>query len=341
MLMSLKVVENQILNGYELISSLETLLTLEKNQLTIKINEGPDLSKINFLDKNFIEFLTLFTKKSNIKKERIKIITYNLVQDLTVWPNIEITHPVKYFVDAKKFEVPIQKNIKKHFGLFIGISRWHRLYIASEIFFNHKDKSLISYWQHHFNKSQVANLQIDEMMMQLHALNDKNIYDRISNLLKNIPLHLSETDRMLNKNIGIDISKGDWETPYDLLPYYNEIFLDVVCETWHEGQCFLPNEKMARSLISKTPFIVYGSKNFLKNLKKIGFKTFDKWWPENYDTLDSVRRIQSMLKIIDIISEKSIDELNQMYVEMTEILEHNYNTIKSIDNNKMLELVDK
>ncbi len=49
--------------------------------------------------------------------------------------------------------------------------------------------------------------------------------------------------------------------------------------------------------------------------------------------------IINMLKIIDIISKKSIDELNQMYVDMKEILEHNYNTIKSIDSNKMLELL--
>lgn len=337
--MSLKVVENQILNGYELISSLETLLHLDTNQLIIEINEGPDLLNIDFLNKNFIEFLNLFTEKSNIKKERIKIITYNLVQDLTVWPNIEIKHPVKYFVDAKKFEVIIQKKIKKHFGLFVGVSRWHRLYIASELFFKHKDKSLISYWQHHFNKFQVANLQIDELMMRLNAYNDTGIYNSLTNLLKNLPLHLSEKDIILNKNTGADISKGDWQTPYDLLPYYNEIFLDVVCETWHEGQCFLPNEKMARSLISKTPFVVYGSKNFLKNLKKLGFRTFDRWWSEDYDKLDGVRRIQSMFKIIDIISKKSIDDLKQTYVEMTAILEHNYHIIKSIDSNKMLALL--
>jgi len=331
-----KVFENCVLNEQELLDSLIKLSDNNEESLFLTINEGADLTKVFLLGKNFIEFLQNITDNLRINKERIKIISYNLIQDTSVWADIKIIHPVKYFVDAKNFEIICKKNIKKHFGIFVGGSRWSRLLIASTVFARYKDKLLISYWQHHFNKSQKANLYLDELFMQLHDNENLSlIYDDVINFLKHLPLHLKNEDIKDNKNIGYI----NWDRAFEILPRYNEIFLDVVCETWHEGQCFLPTEKIARSLISKTPFIVYGSKNFLKNLKKLGFKTFDKWWLEDYDKLDGVQRIQNMLKVIDIISKKSIDELNQMYVGMTEILEHNYNTIKSIDSNKMLELL--
>ena len=157
----------------------------------------------------------------------------------------------------------------------------------------------MSYWQHHLHKDTSANLHMDDVLL-LDA--NEKVRDNILEFVKCLPLHLDPKDIDLNLNSGADITRGDWETPYEILPYYNNIFLDVVCETWHEGQCFLPNEKTGRPIIAKTPFMAYAGKGFVRNLRKIGFQTFDRWWSEDYDDYEGVHRIQRMLKIIEQIA---------------------------------------
>jgi hypothetical protein len=269
-----------------------------------------------------------------IPKKIIKIITYNLVQDRSVWPNIEIRHPAEYFTAADRFEVALDKDIKKHFGLFVGHSRWSRLYMASVVHGLHRDKTLMSFWQHHLNKNMPANLNMDDIMIRD---NNARVREHMINFIKQLPLHLDPDDIKLNLNTGADITRGDWETPYEILPYYNSIFMDIVCETWHEGQCFLPNEKTGRPIIARTPFIAYAGKDFLKNLKKLGFKTFDRWWSEEYDDHEGVQRIQYMLKEIKKISRYPVDRLKEIQQEMMPVLEHNYKIIKSLTPEQMLE----
>ena len=327
----LKVIEDEIINEYEL---LDAITDPTEGSLEILIDEGPDLSVIKLFGKSFVESLNMLTDNLGIPKKIIKIITHNLIQDCSVWPNIEIQHPVEYFTAAGRFEVPLNKKIQKHFGLFVGTSRWHRLYMAGMMHGLYKDKTMLSFWQHHLNNSLPANLRMDDVMLKDA---NESVREHMINFVKQLPLHLDPNDIKLNLNTGADITRGDWETPYEILPYYNSIFMDIVCETWHEGQCFLPNEKTGRPIISRTPFIAYAGKGFLGNLKKIGFKTFDTWWSEDYDRFEGVDRIQMILKVIDTVSKYSIEELKVLYQEMTPVLEHNYKLIKSLTNASMLD----
>ena len=327
----LAITEDKILNEYELINAITDPV---EGTLEILINEGPDLSVIKLFGRSFVESLHMLADNLGIDKKIIKIITYNLVQDRSVWPNIEIQHPVEYFTAADRFEVALDKDIKKHFGLFVGHSRWSRLYMASFVHGLHRDKTMLSFWQHHLNKDMTANLHMDDIMLR-----DANgrLREHMTNFIKQLPLHLDPADIKLNLNTGADITRGDWQTPYEILPYYNSIFMDIVCETWHEGQCFLPNEKTGRPIIARTPFIAYAGKDFLKNLKRLGFKTFDRWWSEEYDNHEGVQRIQYMLKEIKKISMYPVDRLQEIHQEMTTTLQHNYETIKSLTSETMLE----
>ena len=327
----LKITEDKINNEYEVINAITDTI---EGSLEILIDEGQDLSVIKLFGKSLVKSLHMLADNLGIDKNTIKIITYNLVQDQSVWPNIEIQHPVEYFTAADRFEVALEKDIKKHFGLFVGNSRWSRLYLASAVHGLHREKTLMSFWQHHLNNNMPANLHMDDIMLK-----DANrvVRDHMTNFIKCLPLHLNPNDIKLNKNTGADVSRGDWETPYEILPYYNSIFMDVVCETWHEGQCFLPNEKTGRPIIARTPFIAYAGKDFLKNLKKLGFKTFNRWWSEDYDNYNGVQRICRILKEIKTISNYSIDQLQLIYKEMTPVLQHNYETIKSLTSKTMLE----
>jgi hypothetical protein len=327
----LKVLEDEAINEYEL---LDAITDPTEGSLEIIVDEGPDLSVIKLFGKSFPESLHMLADNLRIDKKIIKITTYNLVQDRSVWPSIEIQHPVEYFTAAGRFEVILDKKIQKHFGLFVGTSRWHRLYLAGMMHGLYKDKTMLSFWQHHLNNSLPANLHMDDVMLKD---SNESVREHMINFVKQLPLHLDPADIKLNLNTGADITRGDWETPYEILPYYNSIFMDIVCETWHEGQCFLPNEKTGRPIIARTPFMAYAGRDFLKNLKRLGFKTFDQWWSEEYDDHEGVQRIQYMLKEIKKISRCSVDRLQEMHQEMMPTLQHNYEIIKSLTSETMLE----
>ena len=327
----LKVIEDKILNEYELLNA---ITDPTPGSLEIFIDEAPDLSVIKLFGRSFIKSLHMISDNLGIPKKIIKITTFNLVQDLSVWPNIEIQHSARFFTAADEYEVAFKKDITKHFGLFVGTSRWHRLYLASAVHDLHRDKTMISFWQHHLNNKTPANLRMDDVLLK-----DANeiVREQMIKFIKHLPLHLDPSDTELNLNTGADVTRGDWETPYEILPYYNSIFMDIVCETWHEGQCFLPNEKTGRPIIARTPFIAYAGKGFLKNLRKIGFMTFDRWWSEEYDDHEGVQRIQYMLKEIKKISGSSVDRLQEIHQEMLPTLQHNYELIKTLTPKVMLD----
>jgi len=133
----------------------------------------------------------------------------------------------------------------------------------------------------------------------------------------------------LNKHKRID---GKWEkTGYNkeessfIVNYlYNESFCNIIVETICSGPSIQITEKTDKSFFSLQPFIVFSAPFFLKKLKELGFKTFDKWWDESYDLEeDYILRFKKITKVLEVLNYKSYEDLKKMYLEMNEVLEHN------------------
>jgi hypothetical protein len=189
---------------------------------------------------------------------------------------------------------------------------------------------LITYHQE-FMGDRPNNLRIDELMMELTGSNDKNCLDRVNDFSKHLPFLLEESNDKNNGFINFDQA-------YNLMPYYKDIFIDIVCETYHKGETFFPTEKIGRCLASKTPFLVYAGKNYLKNLQQLGFHTFSNFFNEDYDYYEGRLRLFEMSKIINDLARKKLDELKIIYHNMNEVLEHNYQIYKSLDKKKFLDI---
>ena len=72
------------------------------------------------------------------------------------------------------------------------------------------------------------------------------------------------------------------------------------------------------------PFIILGNKGTLKFLKSIGYRTFDKWFNEDYDDdNDETIRIDKILKILTDYSQKNKEELLSIREGMKEVCKHN------------------
>lgn len=107
-------------------------------------------------------------------------------------------------------------------------------------------------------------------------------------------------------------------------------FCQVVTETCYwENKTHL-TEKIFKPIVCKQPFLLLGCVNNLEYLKSYGFRTFDKWWDESYDSIDDpIHRLWAVIKIVKQISTMPNSQLKELLVEMNDVLEHNYNLFYS------------
>ena len=114
------------------------------------------------------------------------------------------------------------------------------------------------------------------------------------------------------------------------IPECMESFVYVVTETCYwERKCHL-TEKIFKPIVSRMPFILVGCAHNLAYLRSYGFKTFDRWIDETYDTIeDPIERMHAIGIVLLDISNRSLDDLQAMLCEMQEVLNHNYNLFYS------------
>lgn len=124
----------------------------------------------------------------------------------------------------------------------------------------------------------------------------------------------------------------DYANPVSVNPYtlplesyYRSAFLDVVCESRFAQPTANVSEKVFQAIQFKTPFILVGPPYSIEYMKTLGYKTFDKWWDESYDTEENHgKRIRMIYDLINQIEAMSYDEKYAMYEDMWSVLKHNF-----------------
>lgn len=110
---------------------------------------------------------------------------------------------------------------------------------------------------------------------------------------------------------------------------YSDVFCDIVTESRFAQPTANYSEKTFQSMWYKKPFVLGAPPHTLKLLKEHGFKTFSDFWDESYDDIEiHEERLLRIFEVIDFINSKSIEELQEMYIKMKPILEHNFNLLK-------------
>ncbi len=118
---------------------------------------------------------------------------------------------------------------------------------------------------------------------------------------------------------------------------YSDSLFEMVFETMYESceaQIIQTSEKTLKPFIQKKPFLTFSYTSMLSELKRLGFKTFDFIFSEDYDDItDHTTRLYYVLDEYKTICERDINELYDIVKENYDILDHNYNN--------MLRLLDK
>jgi hypothetical protein len=132
----------------------------------------------------------------------------------------------------------------------------------------------------------------------------------------------------LYKNVNLTYHKhkditNNLNSPY--LEFLSKSAIHIVSESVFNYPFQYFSEKIISSLLSKRPFILIGPSQSLKYLKQKGFQTFETLFDESYDAIDDPnQRLETIMKLVLKLNQKSQTELNDMVYSAKEILIHNY-----------------
>jgi hypothetical protein len=180
-----------------------------------------------------------------------------------------------------------------------------------------RSKIFLSYNRRpHFHRIKFVYSLFEEKILNLGLVSMSSIpescsHDIDKNFLHMLPMTIGDVD--LNINQASNLTTIDFENTY----------FSIVTETTIEKNIFFPSEKIFKSIVSFHPFFVIASPFFLENLRKLGYKTFSKWFDESYDKEENLEtRIET---IINEIKRLSKSNLSDMLIDMLPVLQHNYN----------------
>ena len=113
-------------------------------------------------------------------------------------------------------------------------------------------------------------------------------------------------------------------------------FLYVCTETVYNYPTEYLSEKSYKGITCKRPFVILGAPGSLKRLQEFGFKTFDSWWDESYDSiLSDQKRLLKVYAIIKDICNRSYADLDKILIEMEPILDYNFNHYQTFSQNEL------
>ena len=309
--------------------------------------EGISLERLVDKDKKLIDILTEICQSNNWPKNKFIFKTGNLIQDPAVWPEIRYNGNLRSAGDGNTFFYgrdigyqPKEKSFTHYFGCLVNGSTWPRLWISAFLDKNFFDKTFQTFRRSLTNPAHMINLDLDRLFFYFSnhkKLNDKTI-GILENFLKKLPIE-KHKDTNMHKVEHFNWATGAYDA--ECLGWYDNFLIDVVCESSFSGQTFFLTEKTARPLITRNPFLIFGPASFLKNLREIGFKTFQNCWDESYDDFEGVMRINAIEKILESISRYTLQDLKLLYEKMKPTLDHNYSLYHSLRGDDIIKIFVK
>jgi len=289
------LVGNEWFNKEEVNTKLKTL-PADQEIIFCTRDEGASLEACGFL-----EFINQWVLQNNKDPLLIAINTPNQLEQLPY--RFCYPRPLHFFskplVTYHATHVPIDPS-SKLFGLFVGRYTADRNSMIRDML----DK------QEHFLFSVMHNNQTD-LNNPSTITYDQDIWN------------IGSIDNMC---IG-DQYENKKNTNQSLLTYYDQFQIEIVAETMTRGTTFFPTEKTVRPIMGSKPMLVFGPNGHMKNLRQLGFKTFDNLWSEEYDNYEGPDRWNQIKKII-------VDIINKNYdcSHAQDIVKYNYQHLQKILN---------
>lgn len=212
----------------------------------------------------------------------------------------------------------------------------------------------VSFFHKTTNEEMTANMWFDwQDFTRRHPAMSQALLKGNQLLSKQVPLSFEVKNPM-----ACNISQGDpdYNTPgmynrrrtQDPVRTYERSFCAIINETRVTQPWPNVSEKTLNPIKSFRPFVMVAAPGTLAYLKEMGYKTFDDFWPEDYDdVICTTDRLVSVCDTIKYINNFSLDECKKIYKKLIPRLTHNYNVLQDnykwfheynakLDSNKVL-----
>ena len=294
---------------------IDVISAIEKNmpvELTT-ISEGPCATSLGLYD-----LLDNICATFSYPKSKISLTTGNLIESHPEYTIIK-NPTLVYLEKTKTLTVNNTKHFGpefKHFGNFIGHGNRYRLQLGSYLYTHHRAQTLQTYHCDVMDSYHRSHIGLEDLLFE----NGIDEFSNAVNLLSNTPITSDAIDSypiLLPETLNIT-------------KVYPDFFVELVNITYFSGTTFYVDEKIWRPILMKTPFIVQGSQNFILNLRRLGFKTFDRWWDEGYSEDPCDCQVEPIIDNIKTIATWSPERMIAVYEEMKPILDHNHAVLMSL-----------
>ena len=120
---------------------------------------------------------------------------------------------------------------------------------------------------------------------------------------------------------------GAWTSQVLPNDIYEASYISVITETSYNDDDFFLTEKTAKALLAGRIFIALGPINILRQIRSLGFLTFDGLFDESYDDFTLIHeRVNAAMELLGELSKTNLDLL---YEKAAPILYHNQAVMKS------------
>ena len=145
----------------------------------------------------------------------------------------------------------------------------------------------------------------------------------VAELCQEYNIHLGAVDLPLRIDQGSDYASNSHII--DMWPLANKSLLHVVTETVYHGKKLHLTEKSFKPIVMQQPFVLVSCQGSLEYLRRYGFKTFNAFWDESYDTADDATRILKIGKLLKDLDNLSLKEKQQLQQALISTVEYNFN----------------
>lgn len=315
--------DQQIWNKDNVILDIVEQVITRPSRIDITLNdEGPCAQSLGLYT-----LLDNICHRHNYPRSNIFIHTCNLIETHDEY-NIVCKPQIKYLEVARTVAIPNSQKIFdskfRHFGNFIGHGNRLRLRTASYLYQYHCHKTVQTYHCNVRSQYHRPFIGLEDLMFYNYSIADVQSGIDLLNLA---PLTIDNIDEYPILS----------PATFNITKTYPGFFVEIVNQTYYSGNTFYIDEKIWRPILMKTPFIVQGPQNFIRNFKNLGFKTFDTWWSEGYSEDDPDYQINGITDIIDNLSMLNVTQLETMYSEMTSVIEYNYQLMLEMQDTDFLK----
>jgi len=175
---------------------------------------------------------------------------------------------------------------------------------------------------------------IDPLVSLLGKPKDLSKYD--DGFIKFIEDNQGPVDDVAVMDTNEGVSSQGWSSSTDV---YDQTAVSIVCETHETNDSIFLTEKTYRPILNRHPFVIRSSFKALEYLRSVGFKTFNDFIDEDYNSDGTVS--QDNADVLIQRAEELLKATQSNTDQIQEIVDHNYKVVIALAQLELARLNQK